>query len=234
MNSINNKISCIRVNDIFHELIDENQMLIQCLKVFIEFKTFVDFISTKIENNLETNEFQKLKDLTQNVEEVVKNFMKDFDMNSNFNNVMKTPEKRSLLRLNNNKIESKAGEKPEEVIPTEETQQSVTDINTSQRKRTPTKKSMLNKRIYNKKIRKTINNKKSKPKQSDETNNYKIHHKLFVCDFNGCEYKTHRKELLGTHSNSHTRLKPYKCNFCRPIVFLQDIAVKLTVSTKTD
>ena len=56
-------ISCIRVNDIFDELIDENQRLKQCLNVFIEFKTFVDFISTKIANNLETNEFQKLKDL---------------------------------------------------------------------------------------------------------------------------------------------------------------------------
>ena len=61
MNSNNNKMSCIRVNDIFDELIDENQRLKQCLNVFIEFKTFVDFISTKIANTLETNEFQKLK-----------------------------------------------------------------------------------------------------------------------------------------------------------------------------
>ena len=36
-------------------------------------------------------------------------------------------------------------EKPEEVIPTEETQQSVTDINTSEKKRIQTKKSILNK-----------------------------------------------------------------------------------------
>ena len=90
MNSNNNKISCIRVNDIFHELIDENIRLKQCLNVFIRFKAFVDFISTKIANNLETNEFQKLKDLTQNVEEVVNNCLKDFDMNSILNIVTKT------------------------------------------------------------------------------------------------------------------------------------------------
>ena len=40
----NNKMSYIRVNDIFDELIDENQRLKQCLNVFIEFKTFVDFV----------------------------------------------------------------------------------------------------------------------------------------------------------------------------------------------
>ena len=130
MNSINDKIPCIRVNDIFDELIDENQRLKQCLNVFIKFKTFVDFISTKIANNLETNEFQKLKVLTQNVEEVVNNCTKDFDMNSNFNNIMKTPEKTGKEEI------------PEEVIKTENTPKSVTDINTSEKISIPTKKKL--------------------------------------------------------------------------------------------
>ena len=181
MKTNNNKISCIRVNDIFDELIDENQRLKQCLNVFIEFKTFVDFISTKIANNLETNEFQKLKDLTQNVEEVVNNCIKDFDMNSNFNKINKSPKKRPLLRLDNNKIKLRVEEKPEEVIPIEDSLKSVTDSNTSKRTRMRTKKSILNEMYLQNKnknnnnnnqkiIRKTINNKKSKPKQSDETN----------------------------------------------------------------
>ena len=42
----------IRVNDIFDELIDENEKTTECLNVLIRFKTFVDLISEKQKNNL--------------------------------------------------------------------------------------------------------------------------------------------------------------------------------------
>ena len=53
----------IKANDIFDELEEENirfqnELLLteKCLKMFIQFKTFVDFISDKFKLNLQTNE----------------------------------------------------------------------------------------------------------------------------------------------------------------------------------
>ena len=97
------------------------------------------------------------------------------------------------------------------MIETEETQQFVTDINTSKRRRsTQTTKSIFNrkamKRIFNnnqKIIRKTINNKKSKPKQSDETNDKNKTNRQFVCDFKGCGKQFKSKVYFGKHRKTH-------------------------------
>ena len=196
----NNKMSCIRVNDIFDELIDENQRLKQCLNVFIDFKTFVDFISTKIANKLEIHELQKLKDLTQNVEEVVNKFHENIGIKSNFNNVMKTPEKTGK------------GEKPEEVIKTKNTSKSVTDIYKSEKTTIRTKKSILNKsdeKIVTKPIYETI-----QPKASEETNINNNTNKQFICDSIGCNYQTINEQVFRDHHNIHSGLKPYECNLC--------------------
>ena len=44
-------MAVIRVNDIFDELVEENEKITECLNVLIRFKTFVDLISDKLKNN---------------------------------------------------------------------------------------------------------------------------------------------------------------------------------------
>ena len=41
----------IRINDIFEELIEENQKITECLNVLIRFKTFVDLVFDKMKTN---------------------------------------------------------------------------------------------------------------------------------------------------------------------------------------
>ena len=68
----------IQINDIFHELFDENERLLnelmfanKCLNVLITFKTFVDFISNKIKSNLDSNESKKFEKLSEEVKQVL-------------------------------------------------------------------------------------------------------------------------------------------------------------------
>ena len=166
----------------------------------LNLKLLLTLFSTKIANNLEIKEFQKLKNLTQNVEEVVIKFHEDIGIIPNFNKVMKTPEKTGIEQ------------KPEEVLRTENTSKSVTDINTSEKTTIPTKKSILiksdemfvTKPIYE----------KIKPKPSEETNINNNTNKQFMCDFIGCGYQTYNENTLKEHHNIHTGLTPYKCNLC--------------------
>ena len=72
-------MSLILVNDIFQELSEENNRLLneltfadKCLKIFIEFKSFVDFISIKFKHNLETNESQKYDKLSEKLSQVLR------------------------------------------------------------------------------------------------------------------------------------------------------------------
>src|ERR1700755_1934203 len=68
-----NKLSVIRVNDIFDELIDENKRLKQCLNVFNQFKTFVDLVFNKLKNNLDSNDLQEFNRLQEVFKEVISN-----------------------------------------------------------------------------------------------------------------------------------------------------------------
>ena len=52
--------------DTFNEILFTNK----CLKVLIEFKSFVDSIFDKIKHNLEENDFSKYKELNDKVNEV--------------------------------------------------------------------------------------------------------------------------------------------------------------------
>ena len=72
-------MSCVEVNDIFDQLFDENKRLInellfakKCLKILLEFKTFVDFISIKFKTILESNETKKFEKLSEKVDEEIK------------------------------------------------------------------------------------------------------------------------------------------------------------------
>src|ERR1700712_3809983 len=86
-------MSCIRVNDIFDELFDENKRVKQCLKVLIEYKNFVDFVFEKIKTNLDSNDSQKFEEINKRTEEVFKtnylyeslNNNKDIHLNDNKN-----------------------------------------------------------------------------------------------------------------------------------------------------
>ena len=68
-------MSDILVNDIFDELIDENKRLLnallfsnKCINLFIEFKSFIDSISTKLKPILISNELIKYNELCNKYE----------------------------------------------------------------------------------------------------------------------------------------------------------------------
>ena len=74
-------MSSIVVNDVFDELREENDRLLnelrfanKCLKTFIRFKTFIDKISYLFEYNLETNDRQKYEEIVKSVNEVCDGF----------------------------------------------------------------------------------------------------------------------------------------------------------------
>ena len=78
MSSLGQKDSLINKN-IFNEIVDQNIKLKKellfankCIETLITFKTFVDFISNKFKNNLNSNEWQKFEKLGKDVEEVLK------------------------------------------------------------------------------------------------------------------------------------------------------------------
>ena len=72
-------MSDIKINDILEDLCEENKRLLnelmfanKCLKILINYKTFIDFISNKIKTNLDANESQKIEKLNKDIEEVLK------------------------------------------------------------------------------------------------------------------------------------------------------------------
>ena len=117
-------------------------------------------------------------------------------------------------RSHNKNSKSKIRETPEEeVIETEETQQSVTDINTSEKTTIETKKSILNKNDEN-----IVRNFKYETNSSEETNNNNNNNnnnnKQFVCDFIGCGYQTINEKVFRDHHNIHSGLEPHECHLC--------------------
>ena len=82
------KNTVIDINDVLEELSEENNRLLnellfanKCLKMFIQFKTFVDFISNKFKLNLETNELEKYEEFNEDINQIV------VKRNLNFNSI---------------------------------------------------------------------------------------------------------------------------------------------------
>ena len=78
MDSFGQKGSQINKNE-FNKIVDQNiklkkELLIanKCIETFVTFKSFIDFISNKFKNNLNSNEWQKFEKLRRDVEEVLK------------------------------------------------------------------------------------------------------------------------------------------------------------------
>ena len=72
---ITTEINRNQFNEIYEQNIRlENELLFanKCIKTLITFKSFVDFISDKFKNNLNSNEWQKFEKLRKDVEEVLK------------------------------------------------------------------------------------------------------------------------------------------------------------------
>ena len=68
----------IKVNDMFEELREENNRLLNellfannCIEMFIEFKSFVDLNSIKFKVNLETNDLQKYEELSEKLNQII-------------------------------------------------------------------------------------------------------------------------------------------------------------------
>ena len=75
----------IDINDMLEELSEENNRLLnellianKCLKMFTQYKTFVD--STKLQQILETNELEKYRELNENVIQMMKNYVNEKEM----------------------------------------------------------------------------------------------------------------------------------------------------------
>ena len=196
-----NKLSVIRVNDIFDELIDENKRLKQCLNVFIQFKTFVDLVFKKLKNNLDSNDLQEFNRLKEVVKEVISN---SEDIISNEPLITSKKKTKTKLKLKKSaksvdktlKISEKSNIKSEEFI-----------IETTEDGNHPF-------------VCHFIGCGKGFPSEESLSTHTRSHVKTrlppkkFLCSVEGCNYRTDIRQRLDGHLNVHKGVKPYKCQTC--------------------
>ena len=186
---MNESMADIRVNDIFDELIEENEKITECLNVLIRFKTFVDLISDKLKNHLESKLLYMFEDFNKEVEEVFRRNEMEFTVN------------RNLIQRKSQLVESSKPPKSDEIREEISFDQTFESTETVDHK----KFEALD-----------LQKKKSSMNQKKTTEDILISdvNKRFVCSFIGCGKKLKTKEILRIHLKTHSsHPKPHKCHF---------------------
>ena len=199
------KNSQIVVNDVLEELNEENKRLFnellfadKCLKVLIEFKSFVELNSNQFKRNLEENNKQLYEELCEKVKQVLdekNNFQKNF----NDNNSIEVKNKEIII--NNNK-ELK--------------------ISKILILKSPIKVNVKHSNNYNQKLDKSVNYYSKFRQQFSECieSNYsnkrreKRRTNPLFCRYPGCDRKFAYNHELENHKRVHTGETPFECHIC--------------------
>ena len=184
----------IVVKDVLEELNEENKRLFnqllfadKCLKVLIEFKTFVELNSNRFKLNLEENNKQKYEELSEKVKEVLdekSNYRKNFNEFQQLVQVM-----REGINFRNNQRVVKTLKKSRK-FKRNNGQYVCHYLNCGQR--------FDNKRDI-----------------KNHRNRHYIQVKRFVCDFPGCNVAFSTKWRVEAHKTlRHTQERPFECQTC--------------------
>ena len=209
----------IRVNDIFDELVEENEKITECLNVLIRFKTFIDLISDEMKNNLQSKRLQMFDDYHKEVEEVfIRNEM-EFTVN------------RNLIQRKSQLVESSKPPKSDEIkqqLSSDQTIESTKRVNNKSSKAMKLrKKSSRNQKKTNEDLLMSDENQRfvcsfiGCGKQMKRKDSLRLHlkrhssvPKTHKCHFEGCSFSTFGRTQLSDHINSHNGVRPFNCEFC--------------------
>ena len=182
----------IRVNDIFYELIEENEKITECLNVLIRFKTFVDMISDYLKNNLESKVLTIFEDFHKEVEEVFRRNEMEFTVN------------RNLIQRKSQLVESSKPPKSDEIKQQLSSDQTIHSTKVGSKQLKP-RLSLTTKKKTSKNQMKTTQ--REEVLISDEN-------QRFVCSFIGCGKELKSKDGLRLHLRRHTTdVRRHKCHF---------------------
>ena len=206
-------MSSILINDLFEELSEENKRLLnelmfanKCLNILIRFKTFIDLNCDKLKTNLDSNECQKFEELSEDIEEVMKqrtqirNQLSDYSnlqIIEIFSNHLKTDNQ---LKTNFNG-KSVDGHKPRisSKKTSSEVKQFFCDINECGI-RFKSRATLLN---HQKIHKKNMENRKRKS---------------FVCEYKSCHFKTVGAIKFKEHMECHKLFKCYYNSCDKPLL----------------
>ena len=190
----NNKCSLLLISDIIDDLFNENKRLFKqllfadkCLKMFCEFKTFIELNSHKFVNNFDSFDKQKYNMFIEKISELEKDM--ELDIRQEMTEVEEV-DQRSDHRLDNEMNVQKKRSKNQMCEQSEDELKSrslVCGINGCDKRYT--------------RIKSLIAHKK------------RIHYNpLLVCTHTKCQYKTRDKYLMKKHKLFHSSHRPIKGN----------------------
>jgi uncharacterized Zn-finger protein len=218
----------IAANDVLEELSEENKRLFnellfanKCLKLFTEFKAFLDcLISNKIDDNFDENQCKIYRELNVKMTKIINDFRYMKNM-SDFRYISREVDIEVIDRESEDNCltkELKSNSKSIEIqsqshIKTKPELQSKAKVESLAKKSNPISKSTESviKKGFSVKTSLITESSNACGKQLKSESNANA---KYVCPYPGCHFKTHANIRLRDHQNFHTGDRPHKCPYC--------------------